>query len=96
MLLDFSVPLSKRWDWWERLYGELSSRVKEELDLVIMNGAPLGLVHEILRTGQRVYERPGRRYRREEAQLLVEALDFLPLKEMIENKAIERIKAYRG
>lgn len=96
ILLSSSVPLRSRWDWWERLYGELGSRVKQEVDVVILNGASWGVVHEILRTGKRIYEKPGRKFRREEAQLLSEALDFLPIKEMFEKKAIERIKAYRG
>ena len=96
VLLSFAVPLEKRWEWWKRLYGELGSRVKQEVDVVILNGASLGVVHEILRTGKRIYEKPGRKFRREEAQLLSEALDFLPIRETIEKKAIERIKAYRG
>ncbi len=96
VLLKFSVPLRKRWEWWNRLYGELSSRVRQEVDVIILNGASLGLIHEILRKGKRIYERPGRKFRREEARLLSEALDFLPIKEMIEKRAIERIKAYRG
>ena len=96
ILLSSSVPLRKRWEWWERLYGELGSRVRQEVDVVILNGASLGLAHEILRTGKRIYEKAGRKYRREEAQLLIEALDFLPIRETIEKKAIERIKAYRG
>ena len=96
VLLSFAVPLEKRWEWWKRLYGELGSRVKQEVDVVILNGASLGVVHEILRTGKRIYEKPGRKFRREEAQLLSEALDFLPIKETVEKKAIERIKAYRG
>ena len=96
VLLNFSVPARKRWDWWERLYRELGSQVKQEADVVILNGAPLGLVHEIFRTGKRIYEKPGRKYRREEVQLLSAALDFLPIKEVIENRAVERIKAYHG
>lgn len=96
ILLSFSVPFQKRWDWWERLYGELGSLVNREVDVVILNGAPLGLAHQILRTGKRIYERPGRKHRREEAQLLIEALDFLPIRDRIENKAVERIKAYHG
>jgi predicted nucleotidyltransferase len=96
ILLSFAVPLGRRWEWWKRLQGELDSLVRQEVDVVILNGASLGVVHEILRTGKRVYEKPGRKFRREEAQLLSEALDFLPIKETIEKKAIERIKAYRG
>lgn len=96
VLLSFDVPLGKRWEWWKRLYSELGSRVKREVDVVILNGASWGVVHEILRTGKRIYEKPGRKFRREEAQLLSEALDFLPIKEMFEKKAVERIKAYRG
>lgn len=96
VLLSFSVPLGKRWEWWKRLQRELGSRVRQEVDIVILNGASLGIVHEILRTGKRVYEKPGRKFRREEAQLLSEALDFLPIKETIERKAIERIKAFHG
>lgn len=96
VLLSFSVPLGKRWDWWNRLYGELSSRVKREVDVVILNGAPLGIVHEILRTGKRIYEKAGRRHRREEAQLLTEALDFLPTKAWIEDQLVEHVKTRHG
>ena len=96
VLLGFSVPRGKRWEWWRRLRGELDSRVKQEVDVVILNGASLVVIHEILRTGKRIYEKPGRKFRREEAQLLNAVLDFLPIKEMFEKKAVERIKAYRG
>jgi len=96
ILFDSGFPKSKHWDRQWKLYSELGSVVKRELDLVVLNDASLGLAHQILRTGKRIYERPGRCYRREEAQLLIEALDFLPVKELIEKKAIERIKAFRG
>lgn len=96
VLLSFEVPLSKRWEWWERLYRELGSLVKQEVDVVILNGAPLGIVHEILRTGKRIYEKPGRKFRREEAQLLSEALDFLPTKVWIEEQLVEHVKARHG
>jgi len=61
-----------------------------------LNGASLGVVHGILRTGRRIYEKPGRKFRREEAQMLSEVLDFLPIKETIEKTAIERSKLFRG
>ena len=96
ILLDFRVRKERLWNWWEKLYGEVGRMVHQEVDVVILNGASLGLVHQILRTGRRVYEKPGRRYRREEAQLLIEALDFLPVKKLIEDKAIQRIKACHG
>lgn len=96
VLLKFSVPVRKRWDWWERLYRELGSLVKQEVDVVILNGASLGLVHEIFRTGKRIYEKPGRKYRREEAQLLTEALDFLPTKAWIEEQLVEHVRTSRG
>jgi len=96
VLLKFSVPDRKRWDWWERLYREIGSQVKQEVDVVILNGAPLGLVHEIFRTGRRVYEKPGRKFRREEAQLLSEALDFLPTKVWIEEQLVEHVKTNHG
>lgn len=96
VLLKFSVPVRERWDWWERLYRELGSLAKQEVDIVILNGAPLGLVHEILRTGKRIYEKSGRKYRREEAQLLTEALDFLPTKAWIEGQLVEHVKTHHG
>lgn len=90
------LPKKKRWDRQWKLYSELVSQVKQEVDLVVLNDASLGLAHQILRTGRRIYERPGRRHRREEAELLIQALDFMPVKELIEKKAIERIKAFHG
>lgn len=96
VLLNSSVPLRNRWHWWERLYGELGSRVKQEVDVIILNGAPLGLAHEILRTGERVYEKPGRKHRWEEANLLIEALDFLPTKVWIEEELVEHVRAGHG
>ena len=96
VLLSFAVPLGERWEWWKRLQGELGSKVRQEVDVVILNGASLGVVHEILRTGKRIYEKPGRKFRREEAQLLSEALDFLPTKVWIEEQLVEHVKARHG
>lgn len=90
------LPKRKHWDRQWEIYGELGSTVKQDLDLVVLNDASLGLVHQILRTGKRIYERPGRRHRREEAQLLIEALDFLPTKEWIENRIVGHVKVSRG
>lgn len=96
ILLDFRVRKERLWNWWEKLYREVGRRVPQELDLVILNDASLGLVHQILKTGKRIYEQPRRRHRREEAQLLIEALDFLPTKNWIEDRIVEHIKASRG
>ena len=90
------LPKRKHWDRQWKIYGELGSTVKQDLDLVVLNGAPLGLTHQILRTGKRIYERPGRHHHREEAQLLIEALDFLPTKEWIENRIVGHVKVSRG
>lgn len=100
--LDLGVLLDPRFrksgdlDWQLQLSSDLGSRLRQEVDVVVLNRASLGLVHEILRTGKRVYEKPNRRNRREEAELIIKALDFLPVKELIERKAIERIKAFHG
>ena len=90
------LPRRKHWDRQWKLYSEFGKDLKQELDLVILNGASLGLVHQILRTGKRIYERPGRRHRREEAQLLIEALDFLPTKEWIEHRIIQQLRTNHG
>lgn len=97
ILFDDSIlPRDKRWNRQWQLYSELSNHVKHELDLVVMNDSSLGVVHQILRTGKRIYEKSGRRYRREESRFLIQALDFLPTKQWIENQIIQHVKRDHG
>lgn len=96
ILVDPELTKGRRWDLRWALYTDLVSAVKQEVDPIVLNDASLGLVHEILRTGHRIYERPGRRHRREEAELLSQALDFLPTKQWIEQRIIQHLKAGHG
>lgn len=96
ILFNPQVPKGQRWNRIEKLYGELGTLVKQDLDLIVLNDASLGLTHQILSTGKRVYERVGRLHRREEANLLIQALDLMPTKELVESRAIRRIKGAHG
>lgn len=97
VLLSPRISREKRSSLGERLSAQLNSCVRHpDADLVVLNDASAGIAHEILRTGRRIYERAGRRHRSEEAGLLIAALDFLPTKEWVENRIIEKMKSNRG
>lgn len=64
----------------------------KEIDVIILNRAPLFLKYYILKDGLKIYERPNRMDHTFEARTIVEYLDFLPIRNRIENGMLAKIK----
>lgn len=74
------------------IMGNLSDALNKEIDIVVLNRAPLFLKYHILKEGVKVYERYGRNEHNFEAQTITHYLDFLPIKNKIENGLLSKIK----
>lgn len=67
------------YDAWFALQDDLEERLHQRVDLVAMNGAPLDLLHRVLRDGVRVVDNDPERRAEFELQVRTQYLDFLPL-----------------
>jgi predicted nucleotidyltransferase len=61
------------------LQDDLEERLRRRVDLVAMNGAPLDLLHRVLRDGVRLVDNDPERRAEFELQVRTQYLDFLPL-----------------
>ncbi len=73
--------------------ADLSNILKKEVDVVALNQAPLFLRYHILKEGKKIYERKDRNEHNFEAQAILQYFDFLPVKTLIENGMLAKIKA---
>ena len=62
-----------------RIADALTARLGRRVDLVVLNGAPVDLVHRVLRDGQLLLERDHDARVRFEVQARREHLDLLPV-----------------
>lgn len=67
------------YDAWFALQDDLEERLHRRVDLVAMNGAPLDLLHRVLRDGVRLVDNDPERRAEFELQVRTQYLDFLPL-----------------
>ena len=67
------------YDAWFALQDDLEERLHRRVDLVAMNGAPLDLLHRVLRDGVRLVDNDPERRAEFEVQVRTQYLDFLPL-----------------
>lgn len=70
----------------------LSGFLNKEIDVIVLNTASLFLRYHILKSGMKIYERPRRTDHSFEALAIVQYLDFLPIKNRIENGLLAKIK----
>jgi hypothetical protein len=70
----------------------LSGILNKEIDVIILNRAPLFLKYHILKEGVKIYERHDRCEHNFEAKTIIEYLDFLPVKNRIESGLLAKIK----
>ena len=75
-----------------RLSVTFSEIVRRNVDLVIFNQVSPILKHQILLEGQRIYERPDRLARNQEALAMVQYFDFLPIFERCKEGMFRKIK----
>jgi hypothetical protein len=95
ILFDSTVKESLMSDRQLEMTSSLSQNLNKEVDVVILNRAATLLKYMVLREGKRVYERPGRDDRSFEVKSMNEYYDFLPIKNMLDQAMIKRIKKAR-
>lgn len=62
-----------------RMQDELAHRLGRDVDLVVMNDAPLDLLHRVLRDGVLVHDQDTMRRKEFELRVRTQYFDFLPL-----------------
>ncbi|MEK6714726.1 MAG: nucleotidyltransferase domain-containing protein [Candidatus Omnitrophota bacterium] len=75
-----------------KLTTELTEVLNKEIDLIVLNRAPIFLKYHILKDGVKIYERPDRREHNFEARAIIEYFDFLPMKNKMEEGMLKSIK----
>lgn len=92
ILFDEEVEKEKYADKQILLAEYLRRRLNKEIDIVVLNNASLFLRYHILKEGIKIYEKPDRNEHNFEAQTIMQYLDFLPIKNRIENGMLTKIK----
>lgn len=87
VLFDNSVGEKDYTDKQISLMSDLSKALNKEIDVIILNRASL-----FLKEGIKTYERPDRNEHNFEALAIMQYLDFLPIKNRIENRLLLKIK----
>lgn len=92
ILFDDKVKKEEYTDKQIAIINNLSSILSKEIDVIVLNQTSLFLKYHILKEGIRIYEKPDRGQHDFEAKAIVEYLDFLPIKNRIENGLLTKIK----
>lgn len=74
------------------LTDDLSSILNKDVDVVALNDANSFLRFQVIKEGQRIYERPERDEHNFEANTIVEYFDFLPIRQRLETTMMNNIK----
>ena len=75
-----------------KFIDQLSQLLNREVDVVILNHASPFLKFQIFKTGERIYERRDRKDHHFEARAIMEYFDYLPVRTVLVNRMISRIK----
>ena len=73
------------------LMDSLSSLLDKDVDVIVLNQAAPFLKFQIIKQGRRIYERPDRNEHSFEARAIVEYLDFLPVRQRLEEALLNNI-----
>ena len=96
VLLDQNMPPGRYFNKRLRLHALIARIIKtDEVDLVILNSAPLLLVHRVLGGGRLLYERDPVKRIAFEVKAIREYLDFVPVLERCQEATLNRILAGR-
>ena len=94
VLLDQNMPPGRYFNKRLRLHTLIAKIIKtDEVDLVILNSAPLLLVHRVLKGGRLLYERDPARRIGFEVKAIREYLDFVPVLERCQEAVLSHIIA---
>lgn len=74
------------------LMDELCSILNKDVDVVILNEASTFLKFQVIKEGEKIYERPDRSEHSFEAKAIVEYFDFLPIRRSLETAMLNNIK----
>lgn len=74
------------------LMDNLSSILNKDVDVVALNDANSFLRFQVIKEGQRIYERSDRDEHNFEANTIVEYFDFLPIRQRLETTMMNNIK----
>jgi hypothetical protein len=75
-----------------KIMNNLSRVLNKEIDVIVLNKASLFLRYHVLKEGIKIYERCDRNEHNFEAQAIIQYLDFLPIKNRIENGLLLKIR----
>lgn len=92
VLVDDEVKESFYTDLRLKFMLDLSSSLKRETDVVILNHASPFLKYQIFKYGKAIFERDAKRSRFFKARSILEYFDFKPIKDFIEGVKINRLK----
>jgi len=92
VLFDPAMPPREYSDEILSIMDDLSRILDREIDVVALNNTGAFLKYQIIKSGVRIYEREGRAEHSFEARAIVEYLDFLPIRSMLEKAVISDIK----
>lgn len=89
---DSSVVHSELADRQINMITDISKLVRREVDIIALNNASISLRFKIIQTGRCFYEKDILLNRRFVADSMIQYYDFLPIKNLIESRAIDRFK----
>jgi predicted nucleotidyltransferase len=92
VLFDNSVKKEEYINLQIEIMNNLNRRLDKEADVIILNRASLFLKYHILKEGIKIYEREKRNEHNFEARAIVQYLDFLPVKNRIEQGVLAKIR----
>lgn len=92
ILFDDEVKVQDYTDKQIEFANNLTTALNREVDIIILNRASLFLKYLVLKEGLKIYEHPNRIDHSFEARSIIEYLDFLPIKNRIENAMLAKIK----
>lgn len=95
VLLSSEVPAQDYTDRALCFMDDLSRRLNRNVDIVILNKAHAFLKYQIFKSGRKIYEHSSRDSHDFEVRSLVEYLDFLPVRQRLEEALVSHIKGHK-
>ncbi|MEI7673780.1 MAG: nucleotidyltransferase domain-containing protein [Deltaproteobacteria bacterium] len=92
VLFDAPTPRSEYSGRVLSMMDALSASFDRDVDMVVLNDADSFLKFQVLKTGERIYERTDRRKRDFERMAVLEYFDYLPIRKKLEAAFIRGIK----
>lgn len=92
VLLTPDTSPKQSWELWSRIHAALSTALNtEEIDLTILNNAPLTFRYQVLHCRRLLYERDAALRIDFETTTLLQYLDFQPMKDALDKAMLKRL-----